>query len=106
MLKINAQSLPIQPSTVIEVPVFTKFLEAQLDHRHNNCLLWWLANDEPECKKEKVEVLMLQLDHALEPQSAKYVGAFKANQGNVFVFVSRASDNPLIQIPHVKEVGK
>ncbi len=106
MLKINAQSLPIQPSTVLEVPVFTKFLDAQLDHRHNNALLWWIGSDEPDCKKEKVEVLMLQLDHALEPQSAKYVGCFKANQGNIFTFVSRTSDNPLITVPNVAVAAK
>ncbi len=105
-LKINANSLQIQPSTILEVPNYTKFLEARLDHRHNNCLLWWIGSDEADVKKEKVEVLMLQLDHALEPQSAKFVGSFKANQGEIFIFVSRTSDNPLITVPHVKEAVK
>ena len=106
MLKINANSLQIAPSTVLEVPIFSKFLEAKLDLRHNNCLLWHIGSDEPDCKKENVEVLMLQLGHALEPQSAKYVGSFKANQGEIFVFVSRTSDNPMISVPYAKEAAK
>lgn len=100
-LKITAKSLDVKARQVIEVPIYTKFLDAHLDVRFNNCLLWWLADDEEGVKTEKAEILMLEHEAELIPQSAKYIGNFKANQGSIFVFVSRNSDNPLTIVPHV-----
>ena len=104
MLRINARSLTISQTpcrTVIEVPQFTKLLDAHLDVRHNNCLLWSLEDDEEGRAKEKIEIIMLELDQELKPQTAKYVGCFKANSGAIFVFASRASDHPMTVVPYV-----
>lgn len=99
--KINAQRFTISPRTVFEVPVYSKFLDVQLDPAQNQALVWYIGDFSEEVKREKVEIIMLQLDGELVPQSAKYIGMFKANQGAVFVFASRTSDNPLTVVPHV-----
>jgi len=100
-LTVQAQSLPILPRQSITAPIHTKVLAADIDPRHNNCLLWTLANDEKgdeKPKKESIEVIMLRLGEALEPVNAKYVGNFKNNAGAVHVFILRESDR-LFSLP-------
>ena len=89
---ITAQSLPVIARQKIDAPIHTKFLDVQLDHRHNNCLLWSLANNEDGVKKENVEIIMLKLNDALEPANAKYIGTFKDNSGVTSVFAIRDSE--------------
>jgi hypothetical protein len=93
-LTITAQSLAILPRQTIEAPLCTKFLTADLDPRHNNCLLWSLEETDPDekPKKEKVEIIMLKLGEALTPQNAKYVSTFFTNSGNLHVFALRESE--------------
>jgi len=92
--KIKAQSLPIVArQTIKDIPLYAKFLLADLDIRHNNCLFWTLENDSVEDeKKETVEVIMLKLGEALEPPNAKYVSSFKTNAGMIHVFALRESE--------------
>lgn len=97
MHQITAQSLDIKLRQVVEVPLFTKFLDPQLDPRHNNCLLWSLCDTE-QSTKEKVEILMLKHEEELPVVTAKYLGSFKANSGFLHIFVSRESDHPMVKI--------
>ena len=93
-LKIKAQSLPIKDrQTIKDVPLYAKFLLADLDHRHNNCLLWTLENGEAaEEKQETVEIIMLKLGEELTPPNAKFVSSFRTNSGMIHVFALRESD--------------
>lgn len=89
--KIDAQSLPITLRQKLQMPVHAKFIGVQLDIRHNNCLLWWLADDEAP-KRENVEVIMLKLNESLDPPNAKFIGSFKDNSGMIHVFAIRDSE--------------
>ena len=93
-LKIKAQSLPIiGRQTIKDVPVYAKFLLAELDRRHNDCLFWTLENEEEEEEKqEEVEIIMLKLGEELTPVNAKFVSCFKTNAGMIHVFALRESD--------------
>jgi hypothetical protein len=92
--KIEARSLPIRArQTIKDIPLYAKFLRADLDVRHNNCLLWTLQNDSVEDEaREAVEIIMLKLGEALEPRNAKYVSSFQTNAGMVHVFALRESE--------------
>lgn len=87
---IQARSIPIIGHQVIDLPLHAKLLDVHLDIRHNNCLLWTL--EDKEMKTEKVDIMMLTMDHNLTPENAKYVGNFKGNAGVWQVFAIRASD--------------
>lgn len=87
---IQARSIPIIGHQVIDLPLHAKLLDVHLDIRHNNCLLWTL--EDKERKTEKVEIMMLTMDHNLTPENAKYVGNFKGNAGVWQVFALRASE--------------
>lgn len=90
--KVTAQSLQIKPRQPLEVPAFTQFLDAHLDIRHNNCLLWTLQDDASDTPKDKVEIIMVRIDETLEPVNAKYIGNFKDNGGARHVFVIREAE--------------
>lgn len=100
MLKVTAHRLTIPSRTVIECPIFTKFLGVSLDPSQGHCILWALSEDEEPTKKEKCEVIMISNEDELQPVSASYVGCLKVNSGMTFVFVSRESTNPLIKVPY------
>lgn len=87
---IQARSIPIIGHQVIDLPLHAKLLDVHLDIRHNNCLLWTL--EDKERATEKVEIMMLAMDHNLTPENAKYVGNFKGNAGVWQVFALRASE--------------
>lgn len=95
MNTIQAQSLPIIARQTITAPHFAKFLDVNLDMRHNNCLLWTLADPAKDAKTEKVELVMVKLGEPLDPPNAKYVGGFRANSGYWHVFALRESENIL-----------
>lgn len=98
---VQAQSLPIKLRQTIELPVFTKFLSAVLDHRFNNCQLWYLCekDDDKSVKREQVEIVMLRALDELTPISANYVGQLRDGAGWISVFAQRETEKLPITLP-------
>ena len=89
---IKAQSIDIKPKTSITLPLYTKFLSINLDHRFNNVQIWMLQDDEKDAKTENVDILMIRADDALEVVNAKYIGQMKDAAGWLHVFAIRDSE--------------
>lgn len=83
MTKINAHSLDIKPSQKLSLPVGTKLLTVNVDHRFNKCLLWTLEEEDAPVSEE-FTFMMAKLGE--EVGAGSYVGTLKDNSGYVHVF--------------------
>lgn len=89
---IKAISINVAPKTTITLPLYTKFLSINLDHRFNNVQIWMLQDDEKDAKTESVDILMIRAEEALEIVNAKYVGQMKDAAGWLHVFAIKDSE--------------
>lgn len=89
---IKAQSINVAPKTTINLPLYTKFLSVNLDHRFNNVQIWMLQDDDKEAKTEDVDILMIRAEEALEIVNAKYIGQMRDAAGWLHIFAIKASE--------------
>jgi len=97
-LKITALVIEKLPRQKIEIPVYAKFLTAEVDVRFDKHLLWFAYDSDNEEKKEKVEIITVYGENEVTPVCAKYVATIKTNAGRAFIFSSCERDNPMVKI--------
>lgn len=101
MSKITAHSLDLQPSQKLDLPIGTRLLTVNVDHRFNKCLLWTLQDNDAE--SESVGFTMTKLG---ETAAGDYIGTFKDNSGYLHVFAQRPEKAPVVAIREAAQVPK
>lgn len=100
MNKITAHSLDLQPSQKLDLPIGTRLLTVNVDHRFNKCLLWTLQDDNAET--ETVTFTMAKLN---EGAVGTYIGTFKDNSGYLHVF-AQMPEKPAAVVKPTPKVAK